>query len=76
MADTGSSLNFSLANPRNDGAGDLPKLLRRVADEIDQRGIAPMEILDLTLSSEINDEGPWWSVTLYWSPDDPEAART
>jgi len=28
-----------------------------------------MEILDLTIVSEITEDGPWWSGSLYWSPD-------
>ena len=28
-----------------------------------------MEILDLTISHEATREGPWWSGTVYWSPD-------
>jgi hypothetical protein len=69
VSDTWSCHHFSLANPLNDGASDLPCLLRRVADTIEERGILPMDILDLTVSEEITGDGPWWSVTLYWSPD-------
>ena len=64
--------HFSLANPQNDGADDLPRLLRRVADLIEETGIQPMEMLDLTVSSEITGDGPWWSVTVYWSPDEED----
>jgi hypothetical protein len=63
------SVHFSLANPRDDGATDLPRLLRRLADEIERRGIRPMEVITLTISEEITEEGPWWSGTLVWSPD-------
>lgn len=59
--------HFSLSNPRLDGAGDLPRLLRRVADEIEARDIAPMDLLDVTVSSEMTADGPWWAVTVYWS---------
>jgi hypothetical protein len=59
-----------LANPRDDGASDLPRLLRRLADDIEEHGIDAMDILDLTVSQEMTEEGPWWSATLYWSPDD------
>ncbi len=67
-----TSCHFSLANPRDDGSTDLPKLLRRMADEIEKLDIDPMDILDLTVSQEITEDGPWWSATLYWSPDDGE----
>jgi hypothetical protein len=59
--------HFALANPRDDRPDDLPGLLRRVADEIDSRGISPGHVLDLTVSQETTAEGPWWSVTVYWS---------
>jgi hypothetical protein len=45
--DKWSCQHFSLANPLNRGATDLPKLLRRVATEIEKRDIGPMELLDL-----------------------------
>lgn len=69
MSDSWSCLRFSLANPRNDGATDLPRLLRRLADEIEGREVRAMDILDLTVSHEIIEDGPWWSATLYWSPE-------
>jgi hypothetical protein len=64
-----SCLHFSLSNPEDDGADDLPRLLRRVADVMEEYQIKPMDILDLTVSQEITAEGPWWSATVYWSPD-------
>lgn len=68
--------HFSLANPRESpSATDLPVLLRRFADEIDARRIQPMEILDLTIRSEITAEGPYWSATLYWSPESEPGQR-
>lgn len=70
MTEVGLCRHFSLANPRDHRSDDLPYLLRRVADEIEQSGVATMEILDLTISSEITADGPWWSATVYWSPDD------
>jgi hypothetical protein len=48
----------------------LPKLLRRVADEIEARGVEPGDILDLTISHGITSGGPSWQATLYWSPGD------
>lgn len=68
MSESWSCLRFSLANPHNDGATDLPRLLRRLADQIEAREVRPMEVLDLTISNEITEDGPWWSATLYWSP--------
>jgi hypothetical protein len=62
--------HFSLANKRNGKhENDLPYLLRRVAEAIEGIGIQPMEILDVTIGQEITENGPWWSATVYWSPD-------
>jgi hypothetical protein len=74
--DQWSSQHFSLANPIDDGSTDLPKLLRRIADAIEERDIEPMEILDLTVAQEMTEDGPWWSVTLYWSADGDAACST
>ena len=38
-----------------------------MADEIEGRQISPPEILDLTISQEVIESGPWWSASLYWS---------
>jgi hypothetical protein len=64
------STHFSLANALDDRPTDLAHLLRRVATELDRRGIQPLQILDMTISSQITADGPWWSATLYWSPTD------
>ena len=61
--------HFSLANARDDRPSDLPHLLRRVSDEMDVRSIKPMDVLDLTISQEMTEDGPWWSATVYWSTD-------
>ena len=74
MPNTWSCNHFSLANAHDDGPSDLPNLLRRLAAEIEQRQIEPLEILDLVVSKEITGDGPWWSGTLYWAPDHPEGA--
>lgn len=60
--------NLSLANPlAAKTAGDLPLLLRRTADMIEELGLGSREILDLTVSQDATEFGPWWSVHLYWS---------
>jgi hypothetical protein len=54
-----TSRHFSLANPSDStSATDLAVLLRRFADEIDARQIQPMDILDMTVSSELTEAGP------------------
>lgn len=62
--------HFALANPRDDRPTDLPQLLRRLADEMERCKIKPMDLLDVTISQEMTEDGPWWSATVYWSPDD------
>ncbi|GAA2717061.1 hypothetical protein [Actinoplanes palleronii] len=61
--------------PVDDGSSDLPRLLRRTADEIEKRNLESMDIFDLTTSQEMTADGPWWSATIYWSPDADEPAR-
>jgi len=40
-----------------------------MATEIDKLKLDPMAILDLTISQEMTDHGPWWSATLYWASE-------
>ena len=61
--------HFSLANALDDRPADLPHLLRRLADAIESHGIVPEDLLDVTVAHEVMAEGPWWSATVYWSPD-------
>jgi hypothetical protein len=56
--------HFSQANPVGTEQGDVPALLRRVADSIEELG--SVEIQDLVLHQEITDDGPWFSVTVYF----------
>lgn len=65
-----SCRTWALANPRKKNPTDLPMLLRRVADQMEQDGIRPMEIRALTVDSEMTADGPWWSVQVFWSPAD------
>lgn len=69
VADAWTCLHFTPSNPRDDGAEDLPRLLRRVAEEVERRGITAVELLDVAVPSEITAAGPWWAVSVYWSPD-------
>ncbi len=68
MSDHWPCRHFSLANPREDGATDLPRLFRRLADEVERLEIESLDVLDVTVSHEMTEDGPWWSVTLYWTP--------
>lgn len=68
MVDRWSCRHFSLSNPSGPDEENLPLLLRRLADQIEEQQIVSTDILDLTVSSEITANGPWWSATVYWSP--------
>jgi hypothetical protein len=56
--------HFSLANPKGRGQGNVPLLLRRVADVIEGFGTA--EVQDLLLHAEVNEFGDWPSITVYF----------
>ena len=58
--------HFSQANPKGPGQGDVPALLRRVADSLEKLG--PVEVQDLILHQEITADGPWPSLTVYFHP--------
>jgi hypothetical protein len=62
---------LTLANPKGRRQGDLPRLLRAVADELER--VDAVEVFDLVVHSEPTGRGPWYSVTAYCSvPDDAE----
>jgi hypothetical protein len=56
--------HFSLANPKGQGQGNVPLLLRRVADVIEN--FRTTEIQDLILRTEVNEFGNWPSITVYF----------
>ncbi|WP_396452887.1 hypothetical protein [Actinomadura sp.] len=58
--------HFSQANPKGEGQGDVPALLRRVADSIEKLG--PVQVQDLILHEEVTADGPWVSLTVYFHP--------
>jgi hypothetical protein len=57
--------HFSLGNPAGPGQDDLPALLRRVADAIEQLGA--VEIQDLVLHPETSEFGDCHSMTVYFN---------
>lgn len=63
--------HFSLANPLGQRQGDVPRLLRRVAEVIESFGA--VEIQDLVLHTEVNEFGNWPSITVYFHRDQPTA---
>jgi len=56
--------HFSQANPAGQGQGDVPALLRRVADSVDALG--EVEVQDLVMHTEITEDGSWHSLTVYF----------
>jgi hypothetical protein len=56
--------HFSQANAKGSGQSDVPALLRRVADSIEALG--RIEVQDITLGTEITEDGPWHSLTVYF----------
>lgn len=57
--------HFSQANPKGDGQDDVPALLRRIADTLDD--IPGAEVFDLVLHNQITADGDWYDVTVYYA---------
>ncbi|WP_440082700.1 hypothetical protein [Streptosporangium sp. LJ11] len=56
--------HFSQTNPKGPGQGDVPVLLRRVADSIEDLG--DIEVHDVIMHNEIAEDGDWPSLTVYF----------
>lgn len=52
------------SNPEGTGQGDVPALLRRVADSIE--GLGNVQVHDLIMHSEITADGDWPNLTVYF----------
>ena len=61
--------HFSLANARDDRPSDLPICSGAWQTRWTSVRSSPMDVLDLTISQEMTEDGPWWSATVYWSTD-------
>lgn len=71
------SRHVSLGNGEGPASNDLPLLLRRLADLIEEEGIKNDDILDLVVSGDqVTEYGNWWRATLYWAPDDHSHLRS
>ncbi len=57
--------HFALGNPAGPGQDDVPRLLRRLADALEDYG--RIEVHDLVLHNEVTAEGEWPSVTVYFT---------
>jgi hypothetical protein len=65
--DKWTTFHFSQANPQGQGQGDVPSLLRRVADSIGALGDVMVE--DITFSSEPTADERDVSMTVYYNRD-------
>jgi hypothetical protein len=56
--------HFSKSNPLGPGQGNVPALLRRIADSLETYG--QIAVQDLVLHTDVNEHGEWHSVTVYF----------
>ena len=73
MTESGTIRNFSQANPKGAGQGDVPALLRRVANSIDELG--KVRVQDITFGTEITEDGSWHRLTVYFHYQDDAGQR-
>ena len=64
MTEDWTIFHFSQSNPSGDGQGDVPALLRRVADQIESLG--DVQVQDITFTSEPTDAEDDLTVTVYF----------
>jgi hypothetical protein len=57
--------HFTLANPIGTDRGDVPALLRRVADHLETLG--EIEVQDLIMGTEVTDDGLVHGITVYFN---------
>jgi hypothetical protein len=65
--DKWTTFHFAQSNPHGKGQGDVPSLLRRVADSIEALGDVMVE--DITFSSEPTGDERDVSMTVYYNRD-------
>jgi hypothetical protein len=68
----GRSVTSSIANPVGTDRAVLPALLRRMADALEEFG--PVEVQDLTLGTEITEDGTVHHLTVYFHPEDSDGS--
>lgn len=71
MTNSWTVRHFSQANPAGPAQGDVPALLRRVADSIEELG--RIDVQDLVVHKEITADGPWFSATVYFHQKESDA---
>lgn len=55
--------HFSQKNPKGPGQGDVPALLRRVADTLETMDAGT--VLDITFNLDVDENGTWPGLTVY-----------
>ena len=66
---------FSQNNPKGAGQGDVPSLLRRVAETLDSAG--PVTVQDLVFHDRLTEsDGFWPFLTVYYYPGEPADDQT
>ena len=74
MPESWTVRHFSQSNPKGDGQGNVPALLRLVADSIEELGNVTVQ--DVTFGDEITEDGSWPHLTVYFHfRDDREPRR-
>jgi hypothetical protein len=56
--------HFSISNPAGLGQGDVPKLLRSLADSLEQEG--DVQVMDIVFHSEVTGEEDDLTFTVYF----------
>jgi hypothetical protein len=66
MNDKWTVMHFSQSNPAGSGQGDVPSLLRRVADTIE--GLGDVKVQDITFHTEPTADEDDLTMTVYYQP--------
>jgi hypothetical protein len=63
--------HFSQTNPVGPGRDDVPALLRRIADTVQELG--PVEVQDIVFHRDLDEDGEWCPLmTVYFHPQDDD----
>jgi hypothetical protein len=68
VADSWNIRHFSIANPVGRDRADVPALLGRMPNALEELG--PIEVQDLTFGTEVTGGGYVHELTLYFHPKD------
>jgi hypothetical protein len=66
VSQDGTIHNFGQMNPAGEGQGDVPALLRRVADTIE--GLGEVDVQDMTFQLEVTDGEDRVGLNVYHHP--------